>query len=113
MPAPPPATHVLGSKDFDPLAFLGKAGAGRTLQRFRKDQKIFAQGEDADCVFFIRSGKVKITVLSQHGKEAIIGVIDNHQFFGEACLDGAKLRGRTSYAMEDCLITSITKAAMR
>ncbi|SHN80940.1 Crp/Fnr family transcriptional regulator [Bradyrhizobium erythrophlei] len=110
MPNPP---HVPRSKDFDPLAFLSRAGDGKTLQRYRKDQKIFTQGEDADAVFFIRSGKVKVAVLSEHGKEAVIGFLTNHQFFGEGCLQGSKFRGGTSYAMEDCLITAITKPAMR
>src|SRR5579862_522368 len=109
MPSP---QHILGSKDFDPLAFLAKVGAGKTLQRYRKNQKIFAQGDVANAVFFIRNGKVKITVLSVHGKEAVIGFLTNNQFFGEGCLDGSKLRGATSHAMEDCLITSITKTAM-
>jgi CRP/FNR family cyclic AMP-dependent transcriptional regulator len=109
MPNPPHTPH---SKDFDPLAFLCRAGDGKTLQRYRKDQKIFAQGEDADAVFFIRNGKVKITVLSVHGKEAVVGFLTNNQFFGEACLHGSKLRSATSHAMEDCLITSITKSAM-
>ena len=109
MPSP---QHILGSKDFDPLAFLAKVGAGKTLQRYRKNQKIFAQGDVANAVFFIRNGKVKITVLSVHGKEAVIGFLTNNQFFGEGCLDGSKLRSATSHAMEDCLITSITKTAM-
>jgi CRP-like cAMP-binding protein len=108
----PNSPHAPGSKDFDPLAFLGRAGAGKTLQRYRKNQKIFVQGDVANTVFFIRSGKVKITVLSVHGKEAVIGLLTNNQFFGEGCLDGSKLRGATSHAMEDCLITSITKTAM-
>jgi CRP/FNR family cyclic AMP-dependent transcriptional regulator len=108
----PNAPYARGSKDFDPLAFLGKAGAGKTLQRYRKNQKIFTQGDVADAVFFIRSGKVKVTVLSEHGKEAVIGFLTNNQFFGEGCLDGSKLRGGTSHAMEECLITSITKTAM-
>jgi CRP/FNR family transcriptional regulator, cyclic AMP receptor protein len=105
--------HVQGSKEFDPLAFLSKAAAGRTIQRYRKNQKIFNQGDVADAVFFIRSGKVKITVLSEHGKEAVIGFLTESQFFGEGCLDGSKLRSATSHAMEECVITSITKTAMR
>jgi CRP/FNR family cyclic AMP-dependent transcriptional regulator len=104
--------QIQGSKDFDPLAFLIKGGAGKTLERYRKNQKIFSQGDVADAVFFIRSGKVKITVLSEHGKEAVIGFLTENQFFGEGCLDGSKLRSATSHTMEECLITSITKTAM-
>jgi CRP/FNR family cyclic AMP-dependent transcriptional regulator len=67
----------------------------------------------ADTVYFIHKGRVKITVLSEHGKEAVVGIFAAGQFFGEACLDGPELRTATSQAMEDCLITSITRAAMR
>jgi CRP/FNR family transcriptional regulator, cyclic AMP receptor protein len=107
-----PKSQVRGSKEFDPLAFLCRAGAGKTIGRYRKNQKIFSQGDIADAVFFIRSGKVKITVVSEHGKEAVIGFLTEGQFFGEGCLDGSKSRGGTSHAMEECLVTSVTKAAM-
>jgi CRP/FNR family cyclic AMP-dependent transcriptional regulator len=97
---------------FDPEAFLGRADAGKTIEKYEKNQKIFSQGDIADSVFFIRKGKVKITVLSEHGKEAVVGIFAAGQFFGEACLDGAVLRTSTSQAMEESLITSITKASM-
>jgi CRP-like cAMP-binding protein len=97
---------------FSPRAFLGRADAGKTVQKYGKNQEIFTQGEIADRVFYIQKGKVKITVLSDHGKEAVVGILTQGQFFGEACLDGGPLRTATSRAMEDCLITSITKAAM-
>jgi CRP/FNR family transcriptional regulator, cyclic AMP receptor protein len=104
-------TQVL--KDtFDPLAFLGRVEAGKTIEGYAKNQKIFSQGDVADTVFFIQKGKVKITVLSEHGKEAVVGILAEGQFFGEGCLDGAKSRAATSHAMEECLITSITKTAM-
>jgi CRP/FNR family cyclic AMP-dependent transcriptional regulator len=108
----PNSLQVQRSKGFDPLAFLSRAGAGKTIERYRKNQKIFSQGDVADAVFFIRGGKVKITVTSEHGKEAVIGFLTESQFFGEGCLDGSKLRGATSHAMEECLITSMTRAAM-
>jgi CRP/FNR family cyclic AMP-dependent transcriptional regulator len=107
----PPPIQVLKSL-FDPRAFLGRAEAGKTIEKYAKHDKIFSQGEVADTVFFIQKGKVKITVLSEHGKEAVVGIFSAGQFFGEACLDGAELRTATSQAMEDCLITSITKTAM-
>jgi CRP/FNR family transcriptional regulator, cyclic AMP receptor protein len=97
---------------FSPKAFLSRADAGKSIQKYGKNQEIFTQGEIADRVFYIQKGKVKITVLSDHGKEAVVGILTQGQFFGEACLDGAPLRTATSHAMEDCLITSITKAAM-
>ena len=79
---------------FDPRAFLGRVGAGKTIERYAKNQKIFSQGDVADAVFFIQKGKVKITVLSEHGKEAVVGIFAEGQFFGEACLDGAELTHR-------------------
>src|ERR1700694_2246138 len=97
---------------FDPRAFLGRADVGRTIERYCKNQKIFSQGDIADTLFFIQKGKVKITVLSEHGKEAVVGIFADGQFFGEGCLEGANLRTSTSQAMEECLITSITKPAM-
>jgi CRP/FNR family transcriptional regulator, cyclic AMP receptor protein len=106
------AYHQTATRPFDPLAFLGRAGAGKTIEKYEKNQKIFSQGDVADAVFFIQKGKVKITVLSEHGKEAVVGILAQGQFFGEACLDGSELRTATSHAMEECLITSITKTAM-
>jgi CRP/FNR family transcriptional regulator, cyclic AMP receptor protein len=103
----PNPLQVQASKEFDPLAFLSRVGAGKTFELYQKNQTIFSQGDVADAVFFIRSGKIKITVVSEHGKEAVIGVLTESQFFGEGCLDGSKLRGSTSHA-----ITSITKTAM-
>lgn len=98
--------------DFDAKAFLGRAGPGRAIERYGRNQKIFSQGDAADTVFFIQKGKVKITVLSEHGKEAVVGIFGEGQFFGEACLEGVALRTATSHAMEDCVIISITRTAM-
>jgi CRP/FNR family transcriptional regulator, cyclic AMP receptor protein len=108
-----PNTAPIQVKDaFDPGAFLGRAGAGKTVEKYGKNQKIFSQGDVADTVFFIQKGRVKITVLSEHGKEAVVGIFAEGQFFGEGCLLGEKLRSTTSQAMDECLITSITKTAM-
>jgi CRP-like cAMP-binding protein len=100
------------SGTFDPRAFLARADVGITIERYGKNQKVFSQGDVADSIFFIQRGKVKITVLSEHGKEAVLGIFAEGQFFGEACLERAELRTSTSQAMEECLITSITRAAM-
>ena len=108
----PDTQQILQEDVFDPKAFLGRIGAGKTVERYRKNQKIFSQGDIADTVFFIQKGKVKITVLSEHGKEAVVGIFGEGQFFGEACLKGGELRSATSHAMEECLITSITRSAM-
>src|SRR6266403_579909 len=104
-------TRVL-QKGFEPRAFLARAGGGKTVERYAKGQKVFSQGEIAGTVFFIQEGKVKLTVLSELGKEAVVGIFAEGQFFGEGCLGGAELRAATSHAMEDCLITSITRKAM-
>lgn len=107
-----PQVRTSAPGDFDPKAFLGRAAPGRTIERYEKNQKIFSQGDAAESVFFIHKGKVKMTVLSEHGKEAVVGILAEGQFFGEACLEGAAIRTTTSHAMENCLITSITKPAM-
>jgi CRP/FNR family cyclic AMP-dependent transcriptional regulator len=91
----PGSPRIQGSKEFDPLAFPGRAGAGKTIEQYRKNQKIFSQGDIANAVIFIRNGKVKLTVVSEHGKEVVFGLFKEKQFFGEGCLDGTKLRGAT------------------
>src|ERR1700690_2077319 len=110
MTAPP--RPQASNTTFNAKNFLGRAAAGKKIKTFEKGQEIFAQGEVADSVFYIQKGKVKVTVLSQQGKEAVIGILAQGQFFGEGCLDGAKLRTSTTHAMEECLLMSITKAAM-
>jgi CRP/FNR family transcriptional regulator, cyclic AMP receptor protein len=97
---------------FDPKAFLSKVGAGKTILKFKKNQHVFEQGAVADVVFYIQKGNVKLTVLSEHGKEAVVGILEPGQFFGEGCLNGHPLRIATTTAMTECEITSITKEAM-
>ena len=97
---------------FDPKAFLAMVGEGKTIQKYQKDQNIFVQGSAADTVFYIQKGKVKVTVVSEQGKEAVVGIFEPGHFFGEGCLNGHPLRIATTASMEDCTITAITKAAM-
>ena len=97
---------------FDPLEFLARVGAGKTILEFHRNQTVFAQGDVADTVFYIQKGKVKLTVLSEQGKEAVVAILDPGQFFGEGCLNGHPLRIATTTAMEDCTITVIAKDAM-
>ena len=97
---------------FDPKVFLAKVGAGKTILEFHKNQKVFAQGEVADTIFYIQKGRVKLTVLSEQGKEAVVGILEPGQFFGEGCMNGHPLRIATTTSMEECVITSITKEAM-
>jgi len=102
----------LAGDGFDPKAFLSKVGTGKTILEFEKNQQVFGQGDVADAVFYIQKGSVKLTVLSEHGKEAVVGILEPGQFFGEGCLNGHPLRIATTTAMEHCVITSITKEAM-
>jgi len=101
-----------GKAVFDAEVFLAKVGAGKAVLEFHKNQNVFAQGDVADTVFYIQKGKVKMTVLSELGKEAVVGILEPGQFFGEGSMNGHKLRISTAMAMEDCVITAITKDAM-
>jgi CRP/FNR family transcriptional regulator, cyclic AMP receptor protein len=97
---------------FDPKRFLANVGSGKTILEFQKNQNLFVQGDVADTVFYLQSGKVKLTVLSEQGKEAVIGILEPGQFFGEGCMNGHPLRIATTTAMEDSIVTAITKEAM-
>jgi CRP-like cAMP-binding protein len=97
---------------FDPKMFLAKVGEGKTIANYRKDQIIFSQGEAADAVFYIQHGKVKLTVVSKHGKEAVVAILGPGHFFGEGCLNGHPLRIATTRAMDECMITRLEKATM-
>jgi CRP-like cAMP-binding protein len=97
---------------FDPKRFLAKVGDGKTILNFDKNQVVFSQGDAADTVFYIQKGRIKVLVVSEQGKEAVVGILEAGQFFGEGCLNGHPLRISTTMAMEGCLVTSITKAAM-
>src|SRR6202521_3586145 len=98
--------------EFDAKGFLAKVGAGKTILEFHKNQHVFEQGDIADTVFYLQKGRVKLTVLSEQGKEAVVAILEPGQFFGEGCLNGHLLRIASTTAMEECLVTSITKEAM-
>jgi len=97
---------------FDPKKFLAKVGEGKTISKYRTDQIVFSQGEVADSVFYIRQGKVKLTVVSEQGKEAVVAILGPGQFFGEGCLNGHPLRIATTRAVDECVITRLEKARM-
>jgi CRP/FNR family cyclic AMP-dependent transcriptional regulator len=97
---------------FDPKVFLAKTGDGKTISKYRKDQIVFSQGEVAEAVFYIQQGKVKLTVVSEQGKEAVIAILGPGQFFGEGCLNGHPLRIGTTRAVDECVITRLDKATM-
>jgi CRP/FNR family transcriptional regulator, cyclic AMP receptor protein len=100
------------SGSFDPKNFLAKVGDGKTVAEYQKDQIVFAQGNAAEAVFYIQKGRVKLTVVSEQGKEAVLGILETGHFFGEGCLNGHPLRLTTATAVVECLITRITKTAM-
>jgi CRP/FNR family cyclic AMP-dependent transcriptional regulator len=97
---------------FDPTVFLAKVGDGKAVSRYKKDQIIFSQGDVADAVFYLQKGKIKLTVVSERGKEAVVGILGPGHFFGEGCLNGHPLRVTTATSIDQSLITRITKAAM-
>ena len=97
---------------FDRKIFLAKVGDGKTISKYEKDQIVFSQGNEADAVFYIQKGKIKLTVVSERGKEAVVGVLEPGHFFGEGCLNGHPLRVTTATAIDQSLMTRITKAAM-
>ena len=87
---------------FDPKNFLAKVGTGKQVLEFHKNQHVFEQGDVADTVFYIQKGNVKVTVMSEQGKEAVVGIVGPGQFFGEGCMNGHKLRISTAMARDDC-----------
>jgi CRP/FNR family cyclic AMP-dependent transcriptional regulator len=101
-----------GKLRFDPKEFLSKVNGGRTISEYRNDNIVFSQGDLADAVFYIQRGKIKLTVISERGKEAVVGILEVGHFFGEGCLNGHPLRVTTATAIDQCLITRIPKAAM-
>src|SRR5450755_1124145 len=97
---------------FDPQTFLSTINGGRKIEDFSKKQAVFAQDDSSDAVFYIREGKVKLTVVSQIGKEATIGILNKGEFFGEGCLTGQPLRLCSATAMTDCSVMKIGKKTM-
>jgi CRP/FNR family cyclic AMP-dependent transcriptional regulator len=95
---------------FDPKVFLSKVNGGRAISDYRKDQIVYRQGDPSDSVFFIQSGKVKKTVISEQGKEAVVALLGTDDFFGEGCLAGEVRRLATVSAMTKSVIVQISKA---
>jgi CRP/FNR family transcriptional regulator, cyclic AMP receptor protein len=106
----PVAAKIL--KNFDPKTFLSTIDGGRKITAFLKKQTIFVQGDAADAVFYTLKGKIKLTVVSKIGKEATIGILNEGDFFGEACLSGQLLRMCSATAMTDCSVMRIDKQSM-
>ena len=97
---------------FDPKVFLAKIGDGRTITDYKENQLVFSQGDAADALFYIQKGKIKLTVVSKQGKEAVIGILGTRDFFGEGCLTGHLLRTATAATLSECSIVRLEKRAM-
>jgi CRP-like cAMP-binding protein len=98
--------------EFDATAFLTKAGTGRSVATYRKKQVVFAQGDAADTVLYIERGQIKLTVVSDRGKSAVVAMLGRGDFFGEGCLAGQPLRMATASAMTEASVVGIDKHAM-
>jgi CRP-like cAMP-binding protein len=97
---------------FDPKSFLARVGDGRSIATYAKDQIVFNQGDPADAVFYIQRGKVKISVVSEEGKEAVVRILGASEFFGEGCLAGQTRRIATASALAPCTISRLEKTAI-
>ena len=94
---------------FDPKSFLAKIGEGRTISKYRKNQIVFSQGDPADTVFYV---KVKVTVVSDQGKEAVVAILGADEFCGEGCLAGQPRRISTVTAMTECMVMRLVKTSI-
>jgi len=97
---------------FDAKTFLATSGRHHSIKKFAKGEIIFAQGDQADEIFYIKEGKVKITVVSSRGKEAVVGIFSADQFFGEGALNGQRVRMSTAISMGDCTIARLSRSLM-
>ena len=97
---------------FDPKDFVGKIGEGRTIAKYRKGETIFSQGDPADAVFYIQEGKVKVTVVSEQGKEAVVALLGKDEFLGQGCLAGQPRRIANASSLIACEIMRIEKDAI-
>jgi len=99
-------------KSFHVKVFLSTVDGGRSVSNYRKNQKIFAQGDAADSVFYIQDGQVKLSIISELGKEAVVALHRKEDFFGEGCLSGQSLRLASAATMTDCVIMRLDKTAI-
>jgi len=95
-----------------PASFLAQVGNGHTVTKYRKDQIVFSQGDPADAVYYVQKGKLKVTVVSDRGKEAVAALVSPGEFFGEACMAGQLKRLVTVSAMTDAVVVRIGKLEM-
>ena len=100
-------------RQFDPVAFFETAAEGRIISKHRKKEIVFSQGDDADSVFYIKKGKVKVTVVSRQGKEAVVAILGADEFVGEGCLTGQPKRLATASAMTECVTMRVQKTEIQ
>jgi CRP/FNR family cyclic AMP-dependent transcriptional regulator len=105
-------TAQLKAARFDPKLFLAEAGEGRALTEYQKNQLLFSQGDRADAIFYIRTGKIKLSVVSREGKEAVVAILGTGDFLGEGCLAGQALRMATAVTLSACSIMRLKKAGV-
>ncbi len=108
-----PNNKAANGLPFDPAVFLATVAPGREISKYSKKGVIFAQGDDADAVFYIKKGKVKVAVVSKQGKEAVVAILGPDEFVGEGCLIGQPKRLATASAMTDCEAMRIDKAEIQ
>lgn len=106
------ASEINRASRFELQDFLNKVGAGRTMASYQANARIFSQGDVADSVFFIQKGKVKLTVVSEQGKEAVLAILGKNDFFGEGSVGGQTKRMSTATAMVECELMRIEKRAI-
>jgi CRP-like cAMP-binding protein len=97
---------------FNPTTFLADAGEGRSARTYTAGQAVFTQGAPADAVFFLQRGKIKLSLLSPQGKEAVIAILGANDFFGEGCLAGQRVRTSTATALSPCSVMRVERSAM-
>src|ERR1035438_2025308 len=97
---------------FDPKRFLADAGKGHSITTYRNNQIVFSQGELADAVFYTQTGKVRVSVISDRGKEAVVSILGPNEFFGEGCISGQALRIATVDALAESVVMRIEKEEM-
>ena len=99
-------------RPFDPKVFLARPGRGRSVTTYREEQTVFKQGDSADAVFFIEKGKMRLSVVSNQGKEAIVSIMGADDFFGEGCISGQALRIASVRAITESVLIRIEKKEM-
>src|ERR1700733_13879724 len=108
----PPSVAAKKNGGFNPNTFLATIGEGRKILAVPKKQAIFAQGDDADAIFYVQKGRVRLSVVSKIGKEATIAIVNQGNFFGEGALAGQLLRMGSAATMTDCEILRVEKRTM-